>query len=258
MVPNAKFWTDYFRQAIRELQGFRAGALEKVVPAFEGIAEDAARAAEEEYERLGSLIAEDAARAAEEYERLGLSAIPDALIDMSDVADMAKDHGITVYETMSGVRQGVLNVLAVGLYHLFEQQQLFFLRRELLSREEDVPALFKVAELEKRLDECGVECRSFSCAGKLHELRTAANAIKHGTGPAGDELARLRPDLFGNIDLLQLEGDNAKSSHAAMSPDFITPLAGDDLYVSERDLSEWCDAAIAFWEELSVDDQQRR
>ena len=35
-----------------------------------------------------------------------------------------------------------------------------------------------------------------------------------------------------------------------------TPLAGDGLYVSERDLSEWCDAAIAFWEELSVDDQQ--
>ena len=240
MVPNAEFWTDYFRQAIRELQGFRAGALEKVVPAFEGIAEDAERAAEEEYERLGSMPYGNQ-------------------IDMSDVADMAKDHGITVYETMSGVRQGVLNVLAVGLYHLFEQQQLFFLRRGLLSREEDVPALFKVAELEKRLDECGVECRSFSCAGKLHELRTAANAIKHGTGPAGDELARLRPDLFGNLDLLQLEGDNAKSSHAAVSPDFIyTPLAGDDLYVSERDLSEWCDAAIAFWEELSVDDQQRR
>ena len=33
-----------------------------------------------------------------------------------------------------------------------------------------------------------------------------------------------------------------------------TPLAGDGLYVSERDLSEWCDAAVAFWEELSVDD----
>ena len=44
-------------------------------------------------------------------------------------------------------------------------------------------------------------------------------------------------------------------------PDFIyTPLAGEDLYVSERDLSEWCDAAIAFWEKLSaiLDDHQRR
>ena len=84
-------------------------------------------------------------------------------------------------------------------------------------------------------------------------LRTAANAIKHGTGPAGDELAKLRPDLFGSSDLLQIE--------VAPVPDFIyIPLAGEDIYVSEHDLSEWCDAAIAFWEELSaiLDDHQRR
>ena len=68
------FWTNYFRQAIRELQGFRVGALEKVVPAFEGIAEDAERAIEAEYERLGSMTAYD------------------AQIDMSDVADMAMEH----------------------------------------------------------------------------------------------------------------------------------------------------------------------
>ena len=35
--------------------------------------------------------------------------------DMSDVAEMAHDHGIAYYETMSGVSRGVLNVLAVGL-----------------------------------------------------------------------------------------------------------------------------------------------
>ena len=234
MVPNAGLWADYCRQVIRTVQGFRAGALEKVVPAFEGIAEDAERATKAEYERLGAMPYGDQ-------------------IDMSDVAEMANDHGIAYYETMSGVRQGVLNVLAVGLYHLFELQQLFFLRRGLLSRAEDVPTLFKVAEFEKRLTECGVECRNFSCAGKLHELKTAANAIKHGTGRAGDELAKLRPDLFGGSDLLQIE--------VAPVPDFIyTPLAGEDLYVSERDLSEWCDAAIAFWEKLSaiLDDHQRR
>ena len=116
-------------------------------------------------------------------------------------------------------------------------------------------ASVKVTEFEKRLAEYGVECRSFLCAGKLHELRTAANAIKHGSGRAGDELANLRPDLFGSPDLLLLEGDDAESSHAAVCSDLIyTPLAGDGLYVSERDLSEWCDAAVAFWEELSVDD----
>ena len=155
---------------------------------------------------------------------------------------------------MFGVRQGVLNLLAVGLYHLFEQQQLFFLRRGLSSRGEVLE--LKVAEFENRLAECGVEYRSFSCAGKLHELRTAANAIKHAKGRSGDELAKLRPDLFRSPG----EGDDAESSPAAVWAQqwaqhlLYTPLAGDGLYVSERDLSEWCDAAIAFWEELSVDD----
>ena len=221
------FWTNYFRQAIRELQGFRFGALEKVVPAFQGIAEDAERAIEAEYEGLGSMTAYDA----------------------QIVADMAMEHRITVYETMFGVRQGVLNLLAVGLYHLFEQQQLFFLRRGLSYRAEDV--LLNVKEFKKRLAECGVEYRSFSCHGKLHELKTAANAIKHAKGRSGDELAKLRPDLFRSP-----EGDDAESSPAAVWAQHLlyTPLAGDGLYVSERDLSEWCDAAIAFWEELSVDD----
>ena len=78
MVSNAWLWTDYCQQVIRALQGFRAGALEKVVPAFKGIAEDAERASEAEYERLGSMPYDDQ-------------------IDMSDVADMANDHGIDVY-----------------------------------------------------------------------------------------------------------------------------------------------------------------
>ena len=104
----------------------------------------------------------------------------DAQIDMSDVADMAMEHRITVYETMFGVRQGMLNLLAVGLYHLFEQQQLFFLRRG-LSTQREVPAL-EVTEFEKRLAECGVEYRSLSCAGKFLELKTAANAIKARQG----------------------------------------------------------------------------
>ena len=231
------FWTNYFRQAIRELQGFRVGALEKVAPAFEGIAEDAERAIAAE------LFGQEA-----EYERLGSVTAYDAQIYMSYVADMEREHRITVYETMFGVRQGVLNLLAVGLHHLFEQQQLFFLRRGLSCRAEAVR--LDVKEFKRRLAECGVKCQSFSCDGKLHELRKAANAIKHAKGESGDWLAKHRPDLFSP------EGDDAESSPAAVLAQYslYTPLAGDGLYVSERDLSEWCDAAIAFWEELSVDD----
>ncbi len=123
------------------------------------------------------------------------------------------------------------------------------------AREEN--GSFQTAELEKRLAAYGVECRSFACAGKLYKLRMAANAIKHGAGPSASELAKLRPDLFLNPVLSRLgwakKGDDAKSPLAAVLASwFVAPLAGDNLYASERDLSKWCAAVMAYWKELSA------
>ena len=88
MVPNAGFWAHYCRRVyIPAIQGFHAGALEKVAPAFAGIAEEADAAAQAELEHLRSMPAG-----------------PDSSIDMGDVAEWATDHGIEYYETMSGVR----------------------------------------------------------------------------------------------------------------------------------------------------------
>ena len=192
----------------------------------------------------------------------GLGSLPaDDEIDMGAVAEWATEYGIQYYETMSGVRQGILNLLAVGLHHLFEQQQLFFLRRELAR---DDKGALRVSELERRLAARGIDCRSFRCAAKLYELRKAANAIKHGAGPAAMELAALRPDLFEHPVLAshaQAMGDGSGSGPAAMPvPSLFAPLAGDDLYVTERDLSDWCTAVIGYWEELStmLDEQHRR
>ena len=244
MVPNARFWAHYFRQAhVQVIQDFRAGALEKVAPAFSSIAEEADAAAEAEFERLGSMPGD-----------------PDGSIDMGDVAEWATDHGIKYYETMSGVRQVVLNVLAVGLHHLFEQQ-LSFLWQKLVKGK---AGSFQAVELEKRLAACGVECRKFACTGKLYELRMAANAIKHGAGGSANKLARLRPDLFENPTLSHFgwtKGAATKSRPAAaLDSSPFSPLAGIDLYVSERDLSEWCDAVMAYWEELSavLDEQEQQ
>ena len=55
MVPNARFWAHYYRGVyVPAIQGFHAGALEKVAPAFGGIAEEAAAAAEAAREENGS------------------------------------------------------------------------------------------------------------------------------------------------------------------------------------------------------------
>ena len=119
MVPNAGFWAHFFRRVyVPAIEGFRTGALEKVVPAFSGIEEEAYAAAEAEFERLGSM--------------------PAGSMDIGDVAESAFDLGIEYYETMWGVQQGMLNLIAVGLHHLFEQQKLYFLRRE-LATEDDQP-----------------------------------------------------------------------------------------------------------------------
>ena len=182
-----------------------------------------------------------------------MPADPDGAIDMGDVAEWAREYGIAQYETMVGVRQSVLNLLVVGLHHLFEQQQLFFLGRELGSGKDRVP---KPADLERRLAECGIDCRSFGCASKLHELKQAANAIKHGAGPAATELITLRPDLFEGADLLDVKRMKRRYSEPgraeAVVSSLFAPLTGGDLYVTERDLVEWCDVVIAYWKELSA------
>ena len=187
---------------IRMIEGYRAGALEKVATAFSGIAEEADAAAEAEFERLGSMPTDDE-------------------IDMGAVAEWSTEYGIQYYETMLGVRQGVLNLLAVGLHHLFEQQQLFFLRRELARDDEGT---LRVAELERRLAERGIDCRSFRCAVKLYELRKAANAIKHGAGPAAKELAALRPDLFKHPALASHATATGGVSGAGPAPVFVGRL----------------------------------
>ena len=242
MVPNAKFWAHYFREFhVRTIEGFRAGALEKVAAAFSSIAEESDAAAEAEFDRLGCMPADDE-------------------IDMGDVAEWATEHGVEYYETMSGVRQGVLNLLAVGLHHLFEQQQLFFLRRELARADKGA---LQPPELERRLAGRGIDCRSFRCAGKLYELKMASNAIKHGTGPSAKKLAALRPDLFEHPALASrgpAQGVSGSGPAAVLASSLFAPLAGDDLYVSEHDLSDWCTAVSEYWEELStmLDEQHRR
>ena len=238
MIPNAGFWARYFRQFhIRRVEAFRTAALDKVERAFSGIAEEADAAAEAEFDRLGSMPAD-----------------LDGSIDLGDLADWATERGIEYYETMLAVRQGMVNLLAVGLHHLFEQQQLFFLRRELAQ---DEHGTLKPTDLEKHLPDYGIDCRSFTCAGKLQELRWAANTIKHAAGPSAKKLARERPDLFENPVLSRAgwqKGEDARAQRAveiASSSPF-APLAGEDLFVSEHDLTEWSAAVIAYWEALSA------
>ena len=166
--------------------------------------------------------------------------------DDDSLAELAIDHYAECYGTLSGVRQGVLNLLAVGLYHLFEQQQLLLLQT--LTKDENKSP----RSVEECLAECGIESQKFACANKLYELKVAANTIKHGKGGASGKLASLRPDLFQNPAFSESGyGEDQDYAKSVAVDSFFAPLTG-DLYVSEGDLSEWCNATKAYWEELAV------
>ena len=225
IVPNAPLWAEYFcARYARLVAGLRTGAFEKVQPAFKDIEAEAEAAAEAEYERLGALPS-------------------DGDTDMGDVAEQAHEYGIEYYETMSDVRQAVLNVLVVGLYHLLEQHQLS-LFKQLARKTGKAPTNLH----ELLLTRVGIDTRSFPSAPKLHELRLAANAIKHGPGRSATELAAVRPDFFRDPTLSELglpeRGD-------AVPPSHLEPLAGEGLYVTGSHLSQWFDAVIAYWDELA-------
>ena len=225
IVPNAPFWAEFFcARYARLVEGLRTGAFEKVQPAFKDIEAEAEAAAETEYERLGALPS-------------------DGETDMGDVAEQAHEYGIEYYETMSDVRQAVLNVLVVGLHHLLEQHQLSFFQ-QLAGRAGKAPPDLH----ELLLTRVGIDTRSFSSAPKLHELRLAANAIKHGHGRSATELAALRPDLFKDATLSEL---GLPEREGAVPPSHLEPLAGEGLYVTGSHLSQWFDAVIAYWEKLA-------
>ena len=222
IIRNAPFWVDVFcKRYVRVIEGFRAAAVEKVDPAFADIEADAENSAEAEYERL-----------------MGLPS--NGEIDPGDIAEQANEHGIEYLEVMSAMQQGVRNGLVVGLHHLLEQLQLAFFRQLALRTSE------KPKDLQKLLLTCGIDTQGFSSSGRLNELRLAANTVKHGRGPAARQLAALRPDLFKHPASLSESRGGALSTSSNLEP-----LAGEGLYVTVESLSEWVDAVIAYWEELS-------
>ena len=238
MGSTVAFWAQHFRKVyVDAIESYRAGVFDRVLPAFSEIGEEADAAANAEFERLGAMPAD-----------------PDGLVDMADLAEQAERHGQALYETMKGLRQGVRNLLAVGLHHLVEQQQVAFFQRALATTEDE---RFKPGTLDDRLVELGIDLKSCGCTAKVYELRVAANAIKHGAGPSANALAVLRPDLFEDPTLAELlrsrglatmDQDRARRLAAAL----VAPLAGEDLYVTDNDLAGWCDAAKEYWLELAI------
>lgn len=168
--------------------------------------------------------------------------------DPGDFADKAQIAGISHYGLMYGIRQGLINLFAVALYHAFEQQAMYFHRKNVLNiDEENNPKKIKIPVFQKRLKKFGVNIGDFASWPKIYdELRHVANVAKHAEGDSSSKLKAIRRDMFENpflSDIPLLSGP--------ITMPMYQPLIGDGLYVSLIDIEKYRDHLVRFWQEFA-------
>ncbi|MDE2977438.1 MAG: hypothetical protein OXU63_07950 [Acidobacteriota bacterium] len=214
---------------------YREAALTKIAPVFGDLEQEADAVTEAEFERL-----------------CAQPASPDFDGDLGDLAERATEYGYEYGETMFAIRQSVLNLLAAGLHHLFEQQQKGLFYQTVAAR---TGTHYSPKALNNSLAAAGVDRRRLPGATSLEELRLVANTIKHGAGGSAAELAAVRPDLFGfdPDGNGEIDAERQRLGATMQASDLLfAPLGGGDLYVAERDLADWCDAVLQFWRGLAA------
>jgi hypothetical protein len=228
MELNPNFWCDYFNNVFKkQILFFCESIFNRVLPVFDKIEEEAKIVARNEYEQFGNLPGD-------EYS------------DMADIADQAEDAGNFYYASMAAVKQTIINISTVGLHHMFEQQLLFFYRRQVLyPNKENDKQLMEIREIKKRLLSRNVNLESLVSWSKIEELRIVANTIKHAESNAAEKLRHLRPDLFTNP-ALRKDGYNFNFPHQTI----YMPLSGEDIFLQTKDFKEYSTATMTFWEEF--------
>ena len=183
------------RMYIEQIYAWKKFAIEKTLAVFDNAEEEAESLIAKEFERLGSMPGEG---------------------DMGSLAETARDAGITYYITMKSVEQSLKNLLAAGIYHLFEQQCKQF--------------GFPISDIKK--------CQEYE---KIREAALVANTVKHGEGDAANGLRKARPDLFDYSPL------NGFSLGGGVGDEVRQPLAGESIYVSREDIEEYANAMCESW-----------
>lgn len=222
---DATYWRDRVRDDfIPQIGAFERCLLKRVLPGFETISEEADEVQKEAYEKLGPGH-EDS--------------------DYHAALDAAWEKSLAFYVLTDGVRQGVINLFAAGLYHAFEQQLLIFCRRGLLGPRAH-PDPTKAEQAIPVLAAVGLDPNHFTSWKRIfEEMRHIANVVKHAEGHSERELRKLRPDLFQNPDL----GGPAAALRGRLPVD--QPLMGDGIYVTVDEISSQVKCLIAFWDELA-------
>lgn len=161
--------------------------------------------------------------------------------DMSQEAEWAGEQGHAYYEAMVNLRQATINLLATGLFHLLEQQlaKLTFDRtfQDMHLAPDDV-GLKTLKDWYK--EHFALDFENLPEWKRIGELRLIAGAVKHADGRSARDLLKKRPELFRNPILDSLPTP-ANSNRPLRSP-----LAGEDLFVTEQIFAQYANAAYDF------------
>lgn len=228
---NGPYWAHYLRFAvIPKLAVLRETVLERALPSFDGLEEEADRASEEALDRLGRAFDPDCD-------------------DPADAYQAALDEGITYYTMRTSARQALLNLYSMALHHFLEQELIFLLRRELLPQHvENERKWFSPEVVLEAFAAQGIDLAAFPEWPKLTELRHVANVAKHAEGRSAEQLWELRPELFTP----QFMRGEASSIFDRVKGAVWAPMSGEDLFVGPDDLGEFFDHGESFLERLAA------
>lgn len=232
-IGNYVWWVGYCKDIyVPQILALADALEERLLPAFENLNAEADQIEEQHWKMLCSLPG-------------------DENVDMASLAESAFDVGLTHYLMMKGLRQGIINMMAAAIYHLFEQQMMEFHKRGILQvAEERNKSLHRLPVAWKRLLEYGADVKSFSCWPTIDELRLVANTVKHAEGDSASELHSKRPELF-------VAPEICKDIEIDSSVNVSAPLIGEGLYISESDVVRYKEAVVDFWgmlHELAVNE----
>jgi len=221
MKLEPHFPTEYcIRKNQQEFQHYSAVFHDRITQAFENLNDEAERVQADAYDRFAS-------------------SNPSREEDNSGIAEAAYFEGVDFYLATDAIRQGVVNLMIAGLFHLLEQQSQY-LATQVLSQPAIPPAgNGGFAQLEALLEQkCGIKIKSFKSWPLLDELRLVANVVKHAGGGSLEKLKALNPNLF----------KDPHSGSVSRLP--IRPLVGEGLRLTADHFDAYKSCVDQFWQEL--------
>ncbi|WDZ97333.1 hypothetical protein Herbaro_05965 [Herbaspirillum sp. WKF16] len=162
-------------------------------------------------------------------------------LDMQQMSDSLLEYEYSKMSLLDGVQQALLNMYAIALYHLFEQQLTDCQMNVIGARAKRYGGVL-VDEWREQFPRINL---GEMVAVEIEEMKFLCNTLKHGNGPSADMLHQKWPLYFkGPWEREFLEDDPNAIEHV---PRLQMPIFGNDVFVELADIIRFQQSLKAFW-----------